>query len=86
MSNETINTDTYLNTIDARALMAADFCPPVEIIENLLCQGLYILAGSPKVGKSWLCLWLCLQIAKGEPIWGRDTLQGNILYLCLEDT
>ena len=80
------NMNTKLNTIDAQTLMETDFQPPVEIIENLLFQGLHILAGSPKVGKSWLCLWLCLQIAKGEPVWGRDALQGNALYLCLEDT
>ena len=81
-----VEPNAELSTIDAQTLMATDFCPPVEIIENLLYQGLYILAGSPKVGKSWLCLWLCLQIAKGEPVWGRKTLPGSVLYFCLEDT
>ena len=40
---------------------------PIEfVIDGLLAQGLYILAGAPKVGKSWLALDMCLSIAKGE--------------------
>ena len=39
------------------------FEQPVEpvdfIVEGLLAPGLYILGGSPKVGKSWLALQLC---------------------------
>ena len=58
----------------------------VEIIENLLYQGLYILVDSPKVGRLRLCLWLCPQIIKGEEVWGKNVLQGDILYLCLEAT
>lgn len=49
-------------------------------------QGLHVLAGAPKVGKSWLSLWLCLQVAKGEPAWEFPTTQGDVLYLCLEDS
>ena len=30
-------------------------------------------------------LWFCLQIAKGEPIWGMPAKQGEVLYLALED-
>ena len=37
------------------------------IVENLLYPGLYILAGAPKIGKSWLALDLCLSVAEGEP-------------------
>ena len=38
---------------------------PIEfVIEGLIAQGLYILAGAPKVGKSWLSLDICLSIAK----------------------
>ena len=49
-------------------------------------QGLHILAGSPKVGKSWLALWLAVTVAKGEPVWNMTTRQGTTLYLCLEDS
>ena len=55
-------------------------------VETLLPQGLCILGGSPKVGKSWLVLDLCIHIAKGEPMWGFPVTQGETLYLCLEDS
>lgn len=32
----------------------------------MLSEGFHILAGSPKVGKSWLALWLSVVVAKGE--------------------
>ena len=47
---------------------------------------MHILAGSPKVGKSWLALWLAVTVAKGEPVWNMTTKQGTTLYLCLEDS
>ena len=60
---------------------------PIEfVIDGLLAQGLYILAGAPKVGKSWLALDMCLSIAKGEKNLGLKTSQGTALYLCLEDS
>ena len=60
---------------------------PIEfVVDGLLAQGLYILAGAPKVGKSWLALEMCLSIAKGEKVLGQETTQGTVLYLCLEDS
>lgn len=60
---------------------------PIEfVVEGLLAQGLYIFAGAPKIGKSWLVLDMCLSIAKGETVLGRVTSQGSALYLCLEDS
>ncbi|MEG1579089.1 MAG: AAA family ATPase, partial [Oscillospiraceae bacterium] len=56
------------------------------MVDTLLSQGLHILAGSPKVGKSWLALWLAVSVAKGEAIWGMNSRQGSTLYLCLEDS
>lgn len=75
-----------LNTIDGATLMAKPFVPLPFIVDTLLSQGLHILAGSPKVGKSWLALWLSLQVAKGDSVWGRPVKQGTTLYLCLEDS
>ena len=56
------------------------------VVDTLISQGLHILAGSPKVGKSWLALWLVVTVAKGEPVWGLPVKQGTTLYLCLEDS
>ena len=60
--------------------------PPNFVVDTLISQGLHILAGSPKVGKSWLALWLAVTVAKGEPVWGMSVKQGTTLYLCLEDS
>ena len=56
------------------------------MVDTLLSQGLHILVGSPKVGKSWLALWLAVTVAKGETVWGMGVKQGTTLYLCLEDS
>lgn len=75
-----------LITVDGRALMDRPLEPPNFVVDTLLAQGLHILAGSPKVGKSWLALWLAVTVAKGEPLWNMTTKQGTTLYLCLEDS
>ena len=56
------------------------------IVEGLLKPGLAVLAGSPKIGKSWLVLHLCSQVSKGEPFFGMPTQESDVLYLALEDS
>ena len=73
-------------TMDAETLMTTPMEPLRFIVSGLIPQGLHILAGSPKIGKSWLALWICLQAAKGEPVWGFETRKCEVLYLCLEDS
>ena len=75
-----------LRTIDGATLMSQPIQPLNFVVDTLLSQGLHILAGSPKVGKSWLALWLAVAVAKGEPVWGMPVKQGTTLYLCLEDS
>ncbi len=75
-----------LNTIDGETLMSRPLQPLNFVVDTLISQGLHILAGSPKVGKSWLALWLAVSVAKGEPVWGMQVKKGTTLYLCLEDS
>lgn len=75
-----------LKTVDGAALMSQPLQPVRFVVDTLLSQGLHILAGSPKVGKSWLALWLAVTVAKGEPVWSPATRQGTTLYRCLEDS
>ena len=77
---------SQLRTVDGETLMNQPLRPPDFVVSGLLSKGLHILAGSPKVGKSWLALWLAVTVAKGEPVWGMNTRQGTTLYLCLEDS
>lgn len=75
-----------LSTKSCEEIMTTVYKPVEFVVDDLIAQGLYILAGAPKVGKSWLALDMCLSIAKGEKILGQKTSQGTALYLCLEDS
>ena len=73
-------------TITAGALLATPIPPVKWIIPGLLPAGLAIFAGPSKAGKSWLTLWLCLQISQGKSVWGREIEPRTVLYFSLEDT
>lgn len=75
-----------LDTIDADTLLGIPYEPLPFVVEELIPPGLHLLAGAPKTGKSWLALWLCLCVAKGEPLWTFATQPCEVLYLCLEDS
>ena len=75
-----------LETMTAEQLQSAPYSPEPFLVEELLPEGLHILAGAPKIGKSWLALWLCLCISQGQPLWNFATTQGEVLYLSLEDS
>ena len=74
-----------LFTLDGNTLMARDFPPLQFAVEKILPHGLFILAGSPKVGKSWLALDLCQAVATGGKLWDYSAMSGDVLYLALED-
>lgn len=74
-----------LTVVDGETLMDMKLPPTKFCVETLLPQGISILGGAPKIGKSWLVLDLCVRIAKGEAIWNLSTQKGTTLYLCLED-
>ena len=78
--------EKHLRTIDGATLMSQPLKPLNFVVDSLLSQGLHILAGSPKVGKSWLALWLSVTVARGDPVWGMPTKGGTTLYLALEDS
>ena len=74
---ETVNGEELMNLV----------LPPLRFaVEGLLPQGVCILAGRAKTGKSWLVLTLCLAVAAGGAFWNRATQKGDVLYLCLEDS
>ena len=77
---------TKLETINAEDLQNRTYEPTHFLVDELIPEGLHILAGAPKIGKSWLALWLCLCVAQGQPLWNFATTQGEALYLSLEDS
>ena len=77
---------TKLETITAEDLQNRTYEPTHFLVDELVPEGLHILAGAPKIGKSWLALWLCLCVSQGQPLWNFATAQGEVLYLSLEDS
>ena len=77
---------TKLETINAEDLQNRTYEPTHFLADELIPEGLHILAGAPKIGKSWLALWLCLCVAQGQTLWNFATTQGEVLYLSLEDS
>lgn len=78
--------DNNLKTVDAETLQSTPMAQILYILEGLIPQGVIILSGASKAGKSWLVLWLALMVAQGLPVWGLPTLRCDVLYLSLEDT
>lgn len=77
---------TPLATIDGASLMAQDFPPLQFAVDRILPHGIFILAGSGKIGKSWLSLDICRAVATGGQVWDFHADKGDVLYLALEDT
>jgi hypothetical protein len=61
--------------------------PPIDFVVALyIAEGLTILAGRPKLGKSWLMLEIALAISMGGSCLGNIQCEpGDVLYLALED-
>jgi len=61
--------------------------PPVRwVVPGILPEGVALLAGKPKLGKSWLALGLCVAVAAGGYALGSVPVErGAALYLGLED-
>lgn len=71
----------------AAELMATDFPEPRWAVPGLIAEGVTVLAGPPKAGKSWLALGLGLATATGGRALGAiDVDAGPALYCALEDT
>ena len=67
-------------------LMETRFPIRPAVIDGLLPAGTYLLAGAPKIGKSFLVLQMAYQVSMGAPFLGFSSRQGTVLYLALEDT
>lgn len=54
-------------------------------IPNFLPVGLTLLAGYPKIGKSWLALQIAKAVASGNEFFSQKATKGRVLFLALED-
>lgn len=75
----------FLPTVNLDELFESVYRSKPAIVENLIYPGTYILAGAPKVGKSFLVAQLAYHIATGQRLWDYEVKQSTVLYLALED-
>lgn len=70
----------------AADLVARHFAEPKWAIPGIVAEGLAILAGRPKTGKSWASLDFAVAASGGYPALGNiDCQSGPVLLLALED-
>ena len=75
----------YLHTVSMTELYQTAYQSRPPIIDGLLYAGAYILAGAPKIGKSFLVAQIAYHISTGKKLWDYEVHQGTVLYLALED-
>jgi AAA domain/Winged helix-turn-helix DNA-binding len=74
-------------TWSAVELLNAEFPEPRWAVPGIVAEGVNLLVGAPKLGKSWLDLNVGIAVANGGRAFGHVQVeQGPVLYLALEDT
>lgn len=69
------------------AWLSAQHFPPVEwTVPNLIPEGLTLLVGAPKAGKSWLMLSVVVEVAHEGHLFGETLTARPVLHLALEDS
>jgi DNA-binding NarL/FixJ family response regulator len=63
-----------------------EFAPLRYYVESFVVEGLTLIAGRPKKGKSWLVFGMGIDIANGDDALGKlTTRQSTVIYYALED-
>jgi len=77
----------FLSTgIDMVKLRTEDIPPLQYAIKPILPEGLTLFCGRAKSMKSWKMLLICYAVRNGLKVMGHETIQGDCLYLGLEDS
>jgi RecA-family ATPase len=72
--------------LNGEALKTMTFAPIKYVVPGIIVEGLTLLAGKPKIGKSWLALHAAVAVARGGFTLGElHCIEGDVLYCALED-
>lgn len=77
--------DNRRTEYNAEDLLQTEFPPLKWAVKRYIPEGLIILAGRPKLGKTWLAYSTAVAIATGGKVLGVDCEQGDVLQYSLED-
>ena len=80
-----LNDPSFMPVVSLDEIYGMVFGAKEWIVKGILRSGLYILAGAPKVGKSFLVAQIAYHVSTGRPLWGYPVLQSPVLYMALED-
>ncbi|RJE48819.1 hypothetical protein A7K50_08715 [Dehalobacter sp. MCB1] len=83
-TGQNINPD-FLSAVSMTELFDTVYPPRIQVIGSLLCSGVYLFAGAPKIGKSFFMAQLGYHVSSGLPLWEFPVHKGTTLYLALED-
>ncbi len=74
--------------LTAEEILHGDYKPLECIVESMFYEGLTILYGPPKIGKSYLTMQLALSVASGAPLFGEQEVlrAGKVLYMSIEES
>ncbi|MEJ2377905.1 MAG: AAA family ATPase [Pseudolabrys sp.] len=76
-----------IGAISARDLQRKQFDPVRYVVPAFIPEGITLLVGKPKIGKSWAALDLCIAATSDRFTLGTiKPSQGDVLYLALEDS
>ena len=81
-----LNDPGYIHTFTHNQLLDMELPDMPALIPGLIPNGLTLLVGAPKIGKSFLVLEIAYHISTGQPMWDFPVQKGDVLYLALEDT
>lgn len=80
------STEGAITTISASTLQSKEFPPLRYAVNGYLAEGVTLLAGKPKIGKSWMALDFAMAVATGNLALGSVRCRrGPVLYCALED-
>lgn len=84
-NNPTSACSSSLEAVSLPDLYDTSYTPATSLIDNFLYSGVYILAGPPKTGKSFLMAQLAYHVAAGMEFFNHKVTPASVLYLSLED-
>lgn len=84
--SERANSPSLDGIVRLADLMRMEFPEIKYRVPGYIAEGLTVLAGAPKIGKSWLALNLAVAVAGGTQALGSiQCPQADVLYIALED-
>jgi hypothetical protein len=85
-ANDQARPRTSVGKIQSGIALMEKRLPPMEwAIREILPTGYNILAGRPKLGKSWIAVQAALAVARGDMLFGQECKPRPVLLLALED-